>query len=110
MGKTRLITDWATALGACAVAAARPGDAVLPYASLTRLLMAAADRFTPPLDSPDALHAARLLPRFAAFLATRLSVTVEPVQIAFTTASPTSVVRFWDCPELSPKPVLDLIT
>ena len=80
VGKTRLITDWAAALGACAVAAARPGDAVLPYASLTRLLLTAVDRFTPPLDSPDASHAARLLPRFATFLTTRLNVTVEPVQ------------------------------
>ncbi len=75
VGKTRLLADWATALGPVVFAAARPGDAVMPYASLSRLLLAAVDRFKPPLDSAQAAHAARLLPR----LAQLAGVVVEPV-------------------------------
>ena len=71
MGKSRLLADWQTTLtvagsastpATTASAAARPGDAVLPYASLSRLLLSALDRFTPRLDSPHARQAARLLP------------------------------------------------
>jgi DNA-binding SARP family transcriptional activator len=93
VGKSRLLADWqgtlaepapAAAAGstpalpspAATAAAARPGDAVLPYASLSRLLLSALDRFAPALDSPHALQAARLLPR----LATLAGVTVEPVR------------------------------
>lgn len=65
LGKSRLLADWATTCGAHAMAAARPGDAVLPYASLSRLLLDAIDRFTPSLTQPDVLDAARLLPRLA---------------------------------------------
>ena len=76
LGKSRLLGDWAAALGPCALAAARPGDAVQPYAALGRLVLAAADRFALPTDSADALHAARLLPR----LASLVSTPVAPVR------------------------------
>jgi len=79
VGKSRLLADWAGSLPAAtglpppagpgtpgvAQAAARPGDAVLPYASLSRLLLAAIDRFDPALDTADAAQAARVLPRLA---------------------------------------------
>lgn len=82
VGKSRLLADWQATLGlagavpACAAAAARPGDAVLPYASLSRLLLSALDRFVPRLDSPHARQAARLLPRLAA----QAGLTVAPVR------------------------------
>ena len=76
VGKSRLLNDWAAALGPVAFAAARPGDAVLPYASLSRLLLAAIDRFKPPLDSAHAAQAARVLPR----LATLTGTAGEPVR------------------------------
>ena len=66
VGKSRLLADWAAAIGPTALATARPGDAVLPYASISRLLMAAIERFGPPLDTADARQAGRLLPRLAA--------------------------------------------
>jgi hypothetical protein len=70
------LTDWAAALGPVAFAAARPGDAVLPYASLSRLLLAAIDRFNPPLASAHAAVAARVLPRRPAWP----GVAAEPVR------------------------------
>jgi DNA-binding SARP family transcriptional activator len=80
VGKSRLLADWQDTLGglgpAAAAAAARPGDAVLPYASLSRLLLSAVDRFRPPLETPYARQAARLLPR----LATLSGLPAEPVQ------------------------------
>ncbi len=76
LGKSRLLGDWAAALGPCAAAAARPGDAVQPYAALSRLVLAVVDRFTLPTDTADALHAARLLPR----LASLAGATVAPVR------------------------------
>ena len=76
VGKSRLLNDWAAAVGPVAFAAARPGDAVLPYASLSRLLLAAVDRFKPPLDSAHAAQAARVLPR----LATLVGGATEPVR------------------------------
>ena len=68
LGKTRLLAEFGALAGPCAVTSARPGDAVVPYASLSRLLLAAIDRFEPALDGPDARQAARLLPRLAALL------------------------------------------
>ncbi|MCA0242358.1 MAG: AAA family ATPase [Proteobacteria bacterium] len=89
VGKSRLLAEWQATLGApgvpgmapgmvacTAAAAARPGDAVLPYASLSRLLLSALERFKPDLTSPHALQAARLLPR----LATLAGLTAEPVR------------------------------
>ena len=68
LGKSRLLAEVAARIGACAVASARPGDALVPYASLSRLLLAAIDRFEPVLTGNNALQAARLLPRLAALL------------------------------------------
>lgn len=82
VGKSRLLAEWQSTLGApgaTAAAAARPGDAVLPYASLSRLLLSALDRFHPALDSAHARQAARLLPR----LATLAQLHVEPVQTEY---------------------------
>jgi DNA-binding SARP family transcriptional activator len=76
LGKSRLLADWAAASGPVAWAAARPGDAVLPYASLSRLLLAALERFQAPLDSAHAAQAARVLPR----LASTAGLQVEPVR------------------------------
>jgi hypothetical protein len=82
VGKSRLLAEWQAGLAApsakaaTAAAAARPGDAVLPYASLSRLLLSATDRFQPALDSPHAVQAARLLPR----LATLAGISPEPVR------------------------------
>ena len=102
VGKSRLLADWQAQLarqvaaqtatqtatqtaakmaphGGVVAAAARPGDALLPYASLSRLLLAAIDRAKPPLDSAHALQAARLLPR----LANLTGQTVAPVRSAY---------------------------
>jgi len=98
VGKSRLLAEWqaqvlqplreaaAAAGGAstgrgpgCAAASSRPGDALLPYASLSRLLLAAIDRYTPPLDTPHALQAARLLPR----LATLTGRPADPVRTEY---------------------------
>ncbi len=68
LGKSRLLADFAASLGPHATASARPGDSMLPYASLSRLLLAAIDRFKPALDGDDARAAGRLLPRLAALL------------------------------------------
>jgi len=90
VGKSRLLSDWQHSLSPpaatspptvpsappVATAAARPGDAVLPYASLSRLLLAALDRFAPDLATPHARQAARLLPRLAAIT----GVAAEPVR------------------------------
>ncbi len=79
VGKSRLLSDWAATLGPVALASARPGDAVLPYASLSRLLLAAIDRFKPPLQSAHAAQAARVLPRLASLAGLR----VEPVRTEY---------------------------
>jgi DNA-binding SARP family transcriptional activator len=77
VGKSRLLADWQAALGRpVAAASARPGDGVMPYAALSRLLLGAIDRFAPDLHTPHAAQAARLMPRLAA-LAGRAA---EPVR------------------------------
>jgi DNA-binding SARP family transcriptional activator len=81
LGKSRLLADFAAEIGPCALASARPGDATVPYASLSRLLLTAIDRFEPSLAGDDARQAARLLPRLAALL-TDVD-TLEPVQTDF---------------------------
>lgn len=68
LGKTRLLGDFAARLGRAAIAAARPGDVVLPYTSLSRLVLAAIDRFDPPTDDEDTRRAAGLLPPLAALV------------------------------------------
>ena len=81
VGKSRLLGEWQALACAqtAAAASARPGDALLPYASLSRLVLAALDRFNPPLDTPHASQAARLLPR----LATLAGLAAEPVRTEF---------------------------
>ena len=68
IGKSRLLAEFATALGTCASAAARPGDSVQPYSSLCRLIAVAFDRFDPPFDGDDARWLTRLLPAMAYLL------------------------------------------
>jgi len=66
LGKSRLLAEFAAATGGGVSVAARPGDAVQPYASLGRLLLAAFDRSEPPPDAALLQHAARLVPALAA--------------------------------------------
>ena len=47
VGKSRLLAEFACGRGGVALAAARPGDADVPDASLQRLALAAIDRFEP---------------------------------------------------------------
>ncbi len=49
IGKSRLLAEFAAPLGECVNLAARPGDGVRPYATLTRLVSIAIDRFRPTL-------------------------------------------------------------
>lgn len=79
VGKSRLLFDWAASVGRCVVALARPGDAVLPYASLSRLLLAALDIHALDLSTPRARRASRLLPR----LAERAGHPAEPVRTEY---------------------------
>ncbi len=65
VGKSRVLAELAAAIGPCAIVAARPGDALLPYASLSRLVLAAIGRFRPTLAGDTAVLAARLLPQIA---------------------------------------------
>ncbi len=65
VGKSRLLAEFAATVGPCALTAARPGDANVPYASLERLVLAAVDRFEPTPADDDLRQAARLLPRLA---------------------------------------------
>ncbi len=62
IGKSRLLAELAAAIGASAVASARAGDALLPFASLTRLTQAALDRFEPQLNEAARTWLPRLLP------------------------------------------------
>jgi DNA-binding SARP family transcriptional activator/tetratricopeptide (TPR) repeat protein len=65
IGKSRLLAEFANILGTCIVAAARPGDVLRPYASLTRMVAAAVDRHGPMPAGDDARWTARLLPELA---------------------------------------------
>jgi DNA-binding SARP family transcriptional activator len=110
VGKSRLLADWqallhqeltsqlngdgaspitgpstsASSKPSSAAAAARPGDGVLPYASLSRLLLVALDHFAPPLSTAHAHQAARLLPRLAALLAPGPGANGQPTEPART--------------------------
>ena len=79
VGKSRMLAEFAALVGPCAAAAARPGDAVLPYASLSRLVLVAVDRFAPQLSSDAVAGTTRLLPQLAARLG---SVDPEPLRTA----------------------------
>ncbi len=77
LGKSRLLAELASAIGPCAMASARPGDASVPYASLDRLLLVAIDRFEPVLQGDVARQAARVLPRLAALLPGAVPAAVQ---------------------------------
>ncbi len=62
MGKTRLVTDFARAHGAAAIASARPGDERIVYALATRLLRQLPRETLVELDAPVRKELARLLP------------------------------------------------
>lgn len=62
MGKTRLITDFALARGRTVVVGARPGDARVVYASLSRLLRQLPRQGLDQLGAPLRQELARLLP------------------------------------------------
>lgn len=62
IGKTRLLTDLATAGGGWPVVGARPGDAELPYALLSRLVDRLWRRFGPPAAEWAAAELARIRP------------------------------------------------
>lgn len=80
VGKSRVLAEFAAAIGPCAVVSARPGDAVLPYASLSRLVLAAIDRFAPPLGGDEVDWAVRLLPPIAEACARPVP---EPLRTAY---------------------------
>lgn len=65
MGKSRLLAEFVSAAGGGVHVAARPGDAVQPYTSLGRLLMAALDRHDASVEGGALLQAARLVPALA---------------------------------------------
>lgn len=93
LGKSRLLGDFLAAppdratpaadgVTAHAIASARPGDAVLPHASLSRLLLALQAHWPAVFvrdgeATPDAREAARLLPQLAAALGL---ADVDPVR------------------------------
>lgn len=62
LGKTRLVTDFARAHGASAIASARPGDERVVYALATRLLRQLPQKVLADLDAPVRKELARLLP------------------------------------------------
>ncbi len=62
MGKTRLITDFAQARGRTVVVGARPGDARVVYASISRLLRQLPRQGLDQLGAPLRRELARLLP------------------------------------------------
>ncbi len=79
VGKSRMLAEFAAAAGPCTVVAARPGDGVLPFASLSRLVLAAVDRFAPQVSVDAIAWVSRLLPQ----LAPRLGVAdAEPLRTA----------------------------
>jgi DNA-binding SARP family transcriptional activator/tetratricopeptide (TPR) repeat protein len=62
MGKTRLLTDLATAHGNAVVVTARPGDLRVPHALLSRLVRLLLQRAVEPLEPGVRKELARLLP------------------------------------------------
>lgn len=62
IGKSRLLAEFQADVGPSVGVSARPGDAVVSYASLARLLRAAWTQFQPALDHATLDDCARLLP------------------------------------------------
>ncbi len=82
LGKSRLLAEFCGAAGGGASVAARPGDALQPYAALGRLLLAAIDR-TEPAPDPTLLHqAARLVPALVPALTRAAGAAPEPLRTA----------------------------
>jgi DNA-binding SARP family transcriptional activator/tetratricopeptide (TPR) repeat protein len=77
IGKTRLLTDFASAQQAVLITGARPGDARVPYALLARLLRAALQWQTLAFEPWVRDELARLLPELGAAPSDRL----EPVRL-----------------------------
>ncbi len=65
MGKSRLLQELVSARPGSVCVSARPGDAVVPYASLARLLRAVVERAPQALSSAPLTDVARLLPEVA---------------------------------------------
>lgn len=79
LGKSRLLQEALAARRGVAVAAARPGDATVPYSGLARLLRAVVEQAPGALADPPRRELARLLPDI---------VTVEAVHVAGSPAAP----------------------
>ena len=80
IGKSRLLTEFAAAVGPAIAVAARPGDADRPYASLTRLVVAAIERFRPLANAEQAGWIARLLPAVGSWLGVAADPPPAPLQ------------------------------
>ena len=65
MGKSRLLQELVSARPGSVSVSARPGDAVVPYASLARLLRAVVERVPQALGAAPLAGVARLLPEVA---------------------------------------------
>jgi DNA-binding SARP family transcriptional activator len=64
LGKSRLLDDFLRGRQGHLLVRARPGDAGMPYGTLTQLLVQANDRFAPDLPAPTRAELARLSPQF----------------------------------------------
>ena len=80
IGKSRLLAEFAAAVGPAINVAARPGDADRPYASLTRLVVAAIERFRPSAGTEQAGWIARLLPAVGPWLGVAADPPTAPLQ------------------------------
>jgi DNA-binding SARP family transcriptional activator len=66
IGKSRLLTEFASNNSSVVISAARRGDAAVPLSTLARLLSAARERFRPQLDADVAADVGRLVPQLLA--------------------------------------------
>ena len=66
IGKTRLLTDFATRHDGAIVVGARPGDGRVPFALLARLLRAITQRYAPNYEEWTAAELSRILPELGA--------------------------------------------
>ena len=80
IGKSRLLAEFAAAVGSTVTVAARPGDASRPYASLSRLVVAAIERYRPLLGADQAGWIARLLPAAGTWLGSASDSPTAPLQ------------------------------
>ena len=80
IGKSRLLAEFAAAVGPGVNVAARPGDVDRPYASLARLVVAAIERFRPSVGAEQAGWIARLLPAAGPWLRVTADLSTAPLQ------------------------------